>query len=359
MVQNSSPTGNGLNPGAWAGVGIGAAGCIFVFCMWIFRWSKRDRDNIVRGEDAVAKVKRAFKIDGKGGSSKVRKGTVDHVGKPKLELRKAGDHWHWSALDEERGMGTVKVPSPVAKEGTTRRYVEPAGPGLVMVSLVMGMSTPHCRLARTARQQDSRVYVCSRRMEDLPHTTAQRRQAMKPSSFPPLPRKRFARLVAEVGSEALSSGVETNRLLRAEFSSDMNACKHLANLSRTPSPIQAFHRSTQHYRTLQQLLDAEVKPGKPFPHMVAQTSCINDPRAKQPAVGQQAPQPEGAIVFAALLSIRTFLSRRLPSTRRRGTRSKPRRSCPQSFDDGLSALTKPCIRVDSIVSEFGLPKATK
>ncbi|KAK4500745.1 hypothetical protein PRZ48_008935 [Zasmidium cellare] len=104
MVQNSDPSGNGLNPGAWAGVGLGAAGCIFVFCMWVFRWSKRSRDNIVRGEDAVGRMKKAFGI----GKEQKRRQRQYHAGKPRFETKGV-----WEGRDEE--LGVVKVPSPVAK----------------------------------------------------------------------------------------------------------------------------------------------------------------------------------------------------------------------------------------------------
>lgn len=135
MVQNSSPTGEGLNPGAWAGVGIGAAGCIFVFCMWIFRWSKRSRDNIVRGEDAVGKMKRAFGIGvyqhqhlkgRKGGQGQARGKApstrqVREVGDEENEMgdvKMRGEEMEEAAVGVVKGeatIGEVKMPEPIAR----------------------------------------------------------------------------------------------------------------------------------------------------------------------------------------------------------------------------------------------------
>lgn len=114
MVQNSSPTGDGLNPGAWAGVGIGAAGCIFVFCMWIFRWSKRSRDNIVRGRDAIGKVKMAFGI----GVHHHHQGANRGKG-PRVEmtgLRQGKDEEVGEVKKGEVGGGKVEMPGSVAED---------------------------------------------------------------------------------------------------------------------------------------------------------------------------------------------------------------------------------------------------
>lgn len=80
------PEGPTLTTGALIGISLGAAGMLFVICMWIFRWSRRSRDNIARTDKAVEKMKGAFGIGGKkearvyGRREDVRMGKWDREG---------------------------------------------------------------------------------------------------------------------------------------------------------------------------------------------------------------------------------------------------------------------------------------